>query len=54
MRTQPAQCLNLSQIINLFDCVEVVLHALDGDVLARLDALSLQYFREGTLTFLGD
>ena len=54
MRTEPAQRLNLSQIIHLLDGVEMVLHALDGNILARLDALSLQYFREGSLTFLGD
>ena len=53
VRTEPTQRLDLSQIIDLLDCVEVVLHALDGDVLAGLDTLSLEHFREGSFTFLG-
>lgn len=53
VRAEPTQRLNLSQIINLLDCVEMVLHALDGNVLARFDTLSLEHLREGTFTFLG-
>ena len=53
VRTEPTQRLDLSKIINLLDCVEVILHALDGDILASLYTLSLEHFREGTFTFLG-
>ena len=38
----------------LFNCVEVIFHALDCDVLSSLDALGLQNFREGSLSFLAN
>ena len=38
----------------LLNRLEVVLHALDGDVLASLDALGLKNFRKGALTFLAN
>lgn len=44
MRAEPTQRLDLSQIINLLDSVEVVLHTLDSDILAGLDTLRLEYF----------
>ena len=44
VRTEPTQRLDFSQIINLLDCVEMVLHALDGDILASLYTLSLEHF----------
>jgi hypothetical protein len=37
----------------LLEAVKVVLHALDGDILAVLDALGLEHLREGALTLLG-
>lgn len=37
----------------LLEGVEVVLHALDGDILAVLDALRLEHLREGALALLG-
>ena len=47
--TESTQGLNFSQIVDLLDGVEVVLHAFDGDVLASLDALGLEDLREGPL-----
>ena len=38
----------------LLDGLEVVLHALDGDVLACLDALRLEHLGEGALALLTD
>ena len=38
----------------LFERIEVVLHALDGHKLARLDGLGLQHFGEGALALLGN
>ena len=39
---------------HLIERVEVVLHALDGDVLAILDALRLEHLREGALALFAD
>ena len=38
----------------LLNCIEMVLHALDGNVLACLDALGLKHFREGSLSLFAD
>jgi hypothetical protein len=38
----------------LFDAGEVVLHALDGDVLPCFDALGLQHLAESAFSFLGN
>ena len=38
----------------LLNGVEMVLHALDGDVFARIDALSLEHLGEGSLSFLAE
>jgi hypothetical protein len=43
VRTQSSESLDLPEVVDLLDGVEVVLHALDGDVLARLDALGLEH-----------
>jgi hypothetical protein len=52
MRTKSSQCLNFPKIIDLLNGIEVVLHALDGNVFASLDALGFEDFGEGTLSFL--
>lgn len=44
MGTEPPEGLDLPEIVDLLDGVEVVLHALDGDIFASLDALSLEHF----------
>lgn len=44
MRAEPPQSLYLPKVINLLDGVKVVLHTLDGDILASLDALCLEDF----------
>lgn len=50
--TEPAEGLDLSEVVDLLDVVEVVLHALDGHILPRLYALGLQNLREGSFAFL--
>ena len=40
--------------MHLVDRVEVVFHALDGNVLASLDALRLEHLREGTLSLFAN
>ena len=41
VRRQTAQRLDFAQVVDLIQAVEVILHALDRDVLAILDALRL-------------
>mmetsp|Transcript_28098 Transcript_28098/g.69182 ORF Transcript_28098/g.69182 Transcript_28098/m.69182 type:complete len:286 (-) Transcript_28098:170-1027(-) len=50
---QPPQRLDLAQVVHLVQGVEVILHALDGDVLAVLDALRLQHLTERAFALLG-
>ena len=45
---------NFSEIVDLIDGVKMVLHALDGVVLAILDALGFEDLGEGALALLGD
>lgn len=66
MGREASQGLDLAEVVNLqslikfkvervaylFNRVKMVLHALNGNVLARLDALSFEHFREGSFTFL--
>ena len=54
VRRQPPQRLDLAQVVHLVERVEVVLHALDRDVLAILDALRLEHLGEGALALLAD
>ncbi len=51
-RAEATQRRDLAEVVDLVYGVEVVLHALDGDVLARLDALGLEHFGEGALADL--
>ena len=44
MRTQPSECLYLSEVIDLFNSIEMVLHAFDSDIFTSLDALGFQNF----------
>ena len=50
--TEAAECLDLPEVVDLLDVVEVVLHALDGHVLARLYALGLQDLGKCSLALL--
>ena len=52
MRTQPPQSLDLPEIVDLLNRIKVVLHTLDGHILACLDALCLQHFGESTFSLL--
>ena len=54
MRTEAAEGLYLPQVVDLLDGVEVVFHAFDSHVLAGLDALRLQYFREGAFSLFAN
>ena len=52
VRGKSAEGLNLAKPIDLLDGVKVVLHALDGNELVRLDVLRLQHLAECPLAFL--
>ena len=51
-RWRPGCAFDLPQVVHLIQRVEVVLHALDGDVLAILDALRLQNLGKRPLALL--
>ena len=46
--------MDLAQVIDLVERVEVVLHTLDGHVLAIFNALRLEHFGESAFAFLRD
>jgi len=52
VRAETPECLDFSKVVYLLNCVEVVLHAFDGNVFASLDGLGLKDFGEGSLSFL--
>ena len=54
VRREPAQRLDLAQVVHLVERVEVILHALDGDILAVFNALRLKHLRERALAFLAN
>lgn len=45
--------LYLAQVVDLVHRLELVLHALDRDILAGLDTLRLEHLAEGALALLG-
>ncbi len=51
---EPAQRLDLAEVVDLLLALEGALHALDGGHLAVFHALGLEHLREGTLALLGD
>mmetsp|Transcript_75967 Transcript_75967/g.245889 ORF Transcript_75967/g.245889 Transcript_75967/m.245889 type:complete len:257 (+) Transcript_75967:1021-1791(+) len=51
---QSAERLDLAEVVHLVDAVEVVLHALDGNMLACLDGLGLEHLRESALALFRD
>ena len=53
MRGKSAERLDFTQVVDLFEGVEVVLHALDSDVFASFYALRFQDFAESTFPLLG-
>lgn len=50
MRTESSQGLYLSKIVDLFNGVKMIFHALDCNVFACFDALRLQNLRECTFS----
>jgi len=54
LRGKPTQGLDFPQVVDLVEGVEVGFHALDGDVLAGLDALRLEDFAESAFSLLRD
>jgi hypothetical protein len=44
VRGQSLESLNFSQVLDLFNRMEVIFHALDGNVFSGLDRLSFQHF----------
>jgi hypothetical protein len=54
MRGQATQSLYFSQIVDFFNTVEMILHALNRNVLACLNTLRFEDLTEGAFTFFGD
>ena len=42
--TETPKCLDLPEVVDLLDGVEVILHALDSNILASFYALGFQHF----------
>lgn len=53
VRGQSLESLNFSQVLDLFNRMEVIFHALDGNVFSGLDRLSFQHFWECSFALLG-
>ena len=54
MRRESTQRLDFAQVVDLVDALKVVLHALDGMVLAVLDILGLEHLGERAFALLGN
>jgi len=52
--TESPQGLDLPEVVDLLNGVEVVLHALDGHILASFDALRLEDLRESSLSLFAN
>lgn len=54
MRRKSPQGLDLAEIVNLLDGIEMIFHALDCNIFARLYTLGLEHFGERTFSLFGN